>query len=165
MVGGSASGAVVARMNTAHSGGSSSVFRNALAPSLVSMCASSMMYTLLRIAEGANFTASRNARISSIPRFEAASISSTSSAVPSRIATQFSHVLSGVAVGPFTQSMQRARIFAADVLPEPRGPGEQVRVREPTRFQGRRQRLDHGVLADQVGERPGPPGSVERHPS
>ncbi len=57
-----------------------------------------------------------------MPRLEAASISSTSSAVPSRIARQFSQVLSGRAVGPFTHSMQRARILAADVLPEPRGP-------------------------------------------
>src|SRR5690348_9075598 len=76
----------------------------------------------MRIVEGANFTASRSARISSIPRLLAASISSTSSAVPARIARQFSHVLSGVAVGPFTQLMQRARILAAEVLPEPRGP-------------------------------------------
>src|SRR5579872_5283704 len=76
----------------------------------------------MRIDAGANFTASRSARISSIPRLLAASISRTSSAVPERIARQFSHVLSGVAVGPLTQSIQRARILAAEVLPEPRGP-------------------------------------------
>jgi DNA polymerase-3 subunit gamma/tau len=40
---GNASGAVVAKMKTAHSGGSSSVLRKAFAPSLVSICASSMM--------------------------------------------------------------------------------------------------------------------------
>src|SRR5579871_4823170 len=71
---------------------------------------------------GANFTASRNARISSMPRLLAASISKTSSAVPAIIARQFSQVLSGVAVGPFAQLMQRARILAADVFPEPLGP-------------------------------------------
>ena len=76
----------------------------------------------MRIDDGANFTASRSARISSIPRLLAASISSTSSAVPESMATQFSHVLSGVGVGPLTQSIQRAKIFAADVFPEPRGP-------------------------------------------
>src|SRR5579883_2454370 len=76
----------------------------------------------MRIVEGANFTASRSERISSMPRLLAASISRTSSAVPAIMARQFSHVLSGVAVGPFTQSMHRARIFAAEVLPEPRGP-------------------------------------------
>ena len=43
-------------------------------------------------------------------------------AVPAIIARQFSHVLSGVAVGPWMQSMQRAMILAAEVLPEPRGP-------------------------------------------
>ena len=71
---------------------------------------------------GANFTASRSARISSMPRLLAASISSTSNAVPSRIATAVPHVLSGVGVGPLTQLMQRAKILAAEVLPEPRGP-------------------------------------------
>ena len=46
----------------------------------------------------------------------------TSRAVPDNIARQFSQVLSGTEVGPFTQLMQRARILAAEVLPEPRGP-------------------------------------------
>ena len=76
----------------------------------------------MRIAAGANFTASRKARISSMPRLLAASISSTSRAVPASIARQLSQVLSGVAVGPAAQLMQRARILAAEVFPEPRGP-------------------------------------------
>ncbi len=81
-----------------------------------------MMKTFMRIEAGANLTDSRKARISSMPRFDAASTSTTSSAVPARIAWQFSQVLSGSGVGPRTQSMHRAKIFAADVLPLPRGP-------------------------------------------
>jgi len=122
MVGGNASGAVVARIKTACAGGSSRVLRNAFAPSRVNMCASSMMKTFIRIDDGANFTDSRSARISSIPRFDAASTSMTSSAVPASIARQFSHVLSGSGVGPCTQSIHRAKILAADVFPLPRGP-------------------------------------------
>ena len=76
----------------------------------------------MRMVAGANFTASRSVRISSIPRLLAASISNTSRALPARIAIQLSQVLSGVGVGPATQFMQRAKILAAEVFPEPRGP-------------------------------------------
>ena len=81
-----------------------------------------MMKTFMRIDAGANLTDSRNARISSMPRLDAASTSITSSAVPASMARQFSHVLSGSGVGPCSQSMHRAKIFAADVFPLPRGP-------------------------------------------
>ena len=45
-VAGSFCGSVVASMNTAWAGGSSSVFRSALNALVDSMCTSSMMYTL-----------------------------------------------------------------------------------------------------------------------
>src|SRR5256886_10753473 len=49
-------------------------FSKAFDASPVSMCASSRITTLLREAAGAYLTISRNSRIWSIPRFEAASI-------------------------------------------------------------------------------------------
>ena len=55
-------------------------------------------------------------------RFEAASISITSSDVPAAIATHESHFPHGVRVGPSTQFKERARIFATEVLPVPREP-------------------------------------------
>jgi len=62
--------------------------------------------------------------MSSIPRWEAASISTTSSEVPSAIARQAWQVLSGVGVGPCSQFSALARIRASDVLPVPRGPAK-----------------------------------------
>ena len=61
-----------------------------------------------------------------MPRWEAASISITSSEVPFVIATQAWQVLSGCAVGPCAQLIPLARMRASDVLPVPRGPGEQI---------------------------------------
>ena len=60
--------------------------------------------------------------MSSTDRFEAASISITSSEVPAAIVTQASHSPHGVRVGPCTQLRERARIFAIEVLPVPREP-------------------------------------------
>ena len=60
--------------------------------------------------------------MSSTERFEAASISITSSEVPAAIVTQDSHSPHGVRVGPLTQLSERARIFASEVLPVPREP-------------------------------------------
>jgi hypothetical protein len=60
--------------------------------------------------------------MSSTERFEAASISITSSEVPAAIVTHESHLPHGVTVGPCSQLRQRARIFAIDVLPVPREP-------------------------------------------
>lgn len=78
MVSGIFSGSVVARMKSTCWGGSSSVFSSALKASFVSMCTSSMMYTFFRHTVGSDRTDSFRARISSMPRFEAASISYTS---------------------------------------------------------------------------------------
>src|SRR5688500_10144137 len=53
---------------------------------------------------------------------DAASISITASQGALAIATHASHSPHGVAVGPFTQLSDAARIFAIDVLPVPREP-------------------------------------------
>ncbi len=75
IVSGSLWASVVARINTTCAGGSSSVFSSALKASLVSMCTSSIMYTLYFAEVGAICTRSRNSLISSILRLLAASIS------------------------------------------------------------------------------------------
>ena len=64
--------------------------------------------------------------MSSIPRCEAASISTTSSELPFAIARQTGHVLSGVGDGPGVpaQFSAFARIRAIEVLPVPRGPAK-----------------------------------------
>ena len=62
--------------------------------------------------------------MSSIPRWLAASISTTSSEVPLAIVTQELQVLSGVAVGPCSQLSALARMRASEVLPVPRGPAK-----------------------------------------
>ena len=60
--------------------------------------------------------------MSSTERFEAASISITSSEVPAAIATHDSHSPHGSVVGPRSQLRHRARIFAIEVFPVPREP-------------------------------------------
>lgn len=67
---------------------------------------------------------SRSCLTSSIPRFDAASISITSIAEPSRIEVQAVHVLHG-SNSPsflFSQFTEREMIRAMVVLPTPRGP-------------------------------------------
>ena len=61
-------------------------------------------------------------RMSSIPRWEAASISITSSDVPAEIEIYEWQTPHGSAVGPFSQLTPFARIRASDVLPVPREP-------------------------------------------
>ncbi|SKZ99623.1 Uncharacterised protein [Mycobacteroides abscessus subsp. abscessus] len=53
MVGKTFSGSVVAKTNMRCSGGSSTIFSNALNPALVTMCASSTMNTRYRDSDGA----------------------------------------------------------------------------------------------------------------
>ena len=64
--------------------------------------------------------------MSSIPRCEAASISTTSREVPFAIAAQTWQVLSGLGVGPIVpaQLSAFARIRAIEVFPVPRGPAK-----------------------------------------
>ena len=61
-------------------------------------------------------------RTSSMPRFDAPSISKTSKQLPLVISAQTLHWLQGVAVGPFSQFSALARMRAAVVLPTPRTP-------------------------------------------
>src|SRR6266849_2388450 len=63
-----------------------------------------------------------------MPRFDAASISITSSEVPAAISLHESQSPQGSGVGHFTQFMAFARILAAVVFPTAR-PGENIRVR------------------------------------
>ena len=119
----------MARIKMTWGGGSSRVFRSAFAASLVSMCASSIMKTLFLSVDGATRTCSFKLRISSMPRFEAASISMTSRALFVSMALHASQMLQGSAF--FLNSLSSSRflqfaIFAMRravlVFPVPRGP-------------------------------------------
>ena len=119
---GQASGSVVARMKTSCGGGSSSVLRNALAPSLREH---------VRLVDDVDFGSHRGWR--ELHRF-AQRANLVDAAIARRVDLHHVHrravedrqaILAGVVglpVGPFTHSMQRARIFAAEVFPRPAGP-------------------------------------------
>ena len=66
---------VVARIKITCLGGSSRVFKSALAADLLSIWTSSIMYTLYLPYTGAMIAFSRSSRMLSTPVFEAASIS------------------------------------------------------------------------------------------
>ena len=122
IVGSIAAISVVQSTKTACAGGSSSVFSTAFEASFVSMWASSMMYTLRRPRTGCSATRSRISRMSSMPRWLAASSSITSIEVASWMVRHDSHSRHGLVVGPRSQLSAFARILAIDVLPVPRGP-------------------------------------------
>ena len=106
-------------------GGSSSILSSAFHASRVSICASSTMYTLKRpSADGAYIARSRRLRASSTPRFEAASISTTSRAVwPPQIRVQLSQMPHGSPSSLRSAQFKAiARTRASVVLPTPRGP-------------------------------------------
>ena len=122
MVDGSLWTSVVARMNTACFGGSSSVFKSALKASVVSIWTSSIIYTLYFPLTGGYWIFSRISLTFSTLLLEAASISRMSRLAESAKALQTSHFPHGE---PFTgdkQFIARAKIFAADVLPVPLAP-------------------------------------------
>ena len=91
---------------------------------------------------------------------EAPSISSTSKAMPSAISRQVEQALHGSGAGPRSQLSALARMRAVVVLPTPRGPGEEERVRDATGRDRRLQRPRDVLLADDVREalRPQPAG-------
>ena len=99
---------------------------------------------------GAVGARSRSSRASSTPPWEAASISTTSRCVPSRMATHCSHTPHGSAVGPFSQLTILARIRAVEVLPVPRGPAEQEGVEQPFLADRAHQRPDHVLLTEDL---------------
>ena len=114
---------VVARINIAYDGGSSSVFRNALNAFDESMWTSSIIKTLYRPVVGGISTWSTRLRISSTPLFEAASSSTIFRDRPSLNARHESHSLHGLplAVG-LVQFIVFAKMRAHEVLPTPRDP-------------------------------------------
>src|SRR5712672_163015 len=65
-----------------------------------------------------------------MPRFEAASISITSSELPEAISLHESHTPQGSGVGPFTQFSAFAKIRAAVVLPTPLSCNDQIAHRK-----------------------------------
>ena len=158
------SGSVVAKTNLTYSGGSSTSLSSALKPWVETMCASSITYTLNRLATGAKKARSRRSRASSTPPWLAASISITSiEPGPSGArARQDSHSPHGSGVGPFAQLSERARMRAEEVLPQPRGPEKRYAWCSRPRPQRLHQRLGDVLLADDLGERARPVLAVER---
>ena len=88
------------------------------------MCASSRIKILYRSRAGAKPARSRNSLASSTPLWLAASISTTSIEPDPPVARslQLWHFPHGLEVGPSLQLIQRARIRAELVFPQPRGP-------------------------------------------
>ena len=122
IVAGTLCASVVASTNTTWPGGSSRVFRNAFHAAVESMCASSRMYTRLPPCIGASATFSRSSRMSSTELFEAASISTTSSEVPDRIARATGESGSKSTLAPPSAFRAHASSLAIEVLPVPREP-------------------------------------------
>ncbi len=127
IVSGSFCGSVVAKTNTRCGGGSSSVFSSAAKASPESWWISSMMTTRCLPPVGEKRTFSRSACTSAMPRFEAPSISVTSSATPVVISRHETHSLQGSpALWPSRPrcwqlsalAIRRAQV----VLPTPRTP-------------------------------------------
>ena len=96
-------------------------------------------------------------RTLSMPVLLAASISSTSRSRPCAISMQASHCPQGSGVGPLTQLSARARIRAVVVLPTPRAPGKDERLRQTPAGKRVAQRPGDGLLADHVVETLGSP--------
>jgi len=122
MVAGTLCASVVARINITKAGGSSIVFNSALKASVVSICTSSMIYTLYFPSTGANFTVSRKFFISSIPLLDAASISNTSIEALLSIFLHDSQTPHGSPSFGLRQFKAFAKIFAVLVFPVPLGP-------------------------------------------
>ena len=122
IVGGTLCASVVASTNTTWPGGSSSVLRNAFQAAVESMCASSRMYTRRRPCIGARATFSRSSRMSSTELLEAASISTTSSDVPARIAWADGDAGSKSGVASPSAFRAQASSLAIEVFPVPREP-------------------------------------------
>src|SRR5208337_3386278 len=99
-VGGIFLGSVVAGTKITWGGGSSRVFKRALKAEPESICASSIIYTLYRPADGAYRTFSLRSLILSTPVLEAPSISETSIEEPSATSRHDGHFPQGSDVGP-----------------------------------------------------------------
>ena len=114
---------VVASMKMACDGGSSSVFKKALNAEVVSMCTSSMMYTLYFPAWGANLTWSIKSLISSTELLLAASSSCTLKDWPLLNEMHDLHLSQASPSEEMdSQLMVLASILAQVVFPTPLGP-------------------------------------------
>ena len=122
IVAGTRCGSVVAKMNIANAGGSSSVFKSALNAAGESMWTSSKIYTRRLPTVGGYMTLSKRSRICSTRLLDAASNSKMSAAFASDSARQARHSPHGSPSCGFSQLTARARILAVLVLPVPRGP-------------------------------------------
>ena len=106
-------------MKITYDGGSSSVFKSALNAPCDNIWTSSIIYTLYLALAGEYFTFSLNSLISSTLLFDAASISTTSIVLSSKISLQFSHSLQGSSLCKLVQFTALENIFAVDVFPVP----------------------------------------------
>ena len=122
IVAGNFKASVVAKINFTNPGGSSSVFNKALKAAVVNICTSSIINTLNLADEGLYFVCSIKSLISSIPLFEAASISITSKWELLFVDSQWEHFSQGFDVGPFSHKSAFAIILAVEVFPLPRRP-------------------------------------------
>ena len=161
IVGSMAPISVVQSTKTTWSGGSSSVFRTAFDASFVSMCASSTMYTLRRPCTGRSATRSRISRMSSMPRWLAASSSMTSTDVASWIDRHDSHSLHGVGRRPVLAVERLGQDLGHRRLAGSARAGEQVGVRDPVELDRVSQRADDVLLTDDLVEVLGAMGAVE----
>ena len=164
IVGSMAPISVVQSTKTTWSGGSSSVFRTAFDASFVSMCASSTMYTFRRPCTGRSATRSRISRMSSMPRWLAASSSITSTDVASWIERHDSHSLHGVARRPVLAVERLRQDLGHRRLAGPARAGEEIGVGDPVELDRVSQRADDVLLADDLVEVQRTMGAVEgRH--
>ena len=121
-----------------------------------------MMNTLRRRSDGAVAIRGSSSRMSSTLLFDAASISTTSSARPSRMATQAAQRSHGSPSWRFVQLSALATIRAIEVLPVPRGPTNRSACATRSVRTALRRAATIGVLADDAGEGLGSPGAVDR---
>ncbi len=94
-----------------------------------------------------------------MPRFDAPSISMTSTDVPAAVSRQESHLPHGVGVGPSAQFSAFARMRAVVVFPTPRGPENRKAWASLSRGDRILERPGDVPLADHVLEYLGPPFS------
>src|SRR5689334_4273952 len=107
-------------MNFTYDGGSSSVFRNALKAEVLSMCTSSMIYTLYFPCEGGIRTCSTNDRIFSTELFEAPSNSKIlKELLMSKLLQEGQTLQASPSLVRFSQLMALAKIRATVVFPTP----------------------------------------------
>ena len=158
MVSGSFCGSVVAKTNTRCGGGSSSVLSSAAKASSESWWTSSMMTTRCLPPVGEKRTFSRSACTSAMPRFEAPSISETSSETPAGDLAARDALVAGLgrAVAVHAAALAVERLGdqpRAGRLADAAGAGEEVGVGDAAALERAREHRGDVLLPDHVGER------------